>query len=305
MQRLRAAHVRIVLILWGFSLLGGAASASCSDGETGLVLGRPLPDASGGSGGTTLGGASSVEGGAGMSAGGTEPGAAGVAGDAGAGGTGEEPPTIEELCTPTILFDNVSPEGDGKAFTDAVPDPSEVMWEATHAVCRELYRVPSEVKSVPEVTLSVVAGSTPGTTSGTRLTLGDAYLKMKADAGEDVRAEITGILCFQATFLYGNAGRPEDRASTEWVLFGIADFVRLRAGYIDPASRHLPNASYDASNSQTVAFFFEYLAGLNPDVIYQLNQRLMPGPDAWSNDVFAELMGKTIDELWEDYKGTF
>lgn len=295
----------MMLILWGISLLGGAASASCSDGESGLVLGRPLPDTNGGSAGTTNGGAPPLEGGAGQGDGGTPPVAAGAAGEAGAGGAGGEPPTIEELCTPTVLFDNVSPDGDGKAFNDAVPDPSEVMWEATHAVCRELYRSPSEVKSVPEVTLSVVAASTPGTTAGTRLTLGDAYLKMKADAGEDVRAEITGILCFQATFLYENAGRSEDRTITEWLRYGIADFVRLRAGYIDPKSRHLPTASYDASNSQTVAFFFDYLTSLNPDVIYQLNQRLTPSGDAWTNEVFTELMGKTVDDLWEDYKATF
>jgi hypothetical protein len=306
LKRRRGAHVRISLILWGISLLGATASASCSDGESGLVLGRPLPETSGGSAGTTNGGAPGLAGEAGTAEGGAPLGKAGAAGEAGASGAGGVPPTIEELCTPTILFDNVSPDGDGKAFNYAVPDPSEVMWEATHAVCRELYRDSSEVKPVPEITLSVVAASTPGTTAGTRLTLGDAYIKMRADAGEDVRAEITGILCFQSTFVYGNGGRSEDRPITEWVRYGMADFIRLRAGYIDPASRHLPTANYDASSSQTVAFFFEYLAGLNPDIVYLLNQRLASTSLAWdSAEVFTALMGKPVGELWEDYKATF
>lgn len=312
MLRYRSHPLRISPMLWVFSACL-AGLASCSDGESGLVLGRPLPQ-------PFAGNESAGGGGFGQAGQGGEPGSgkgggppveptAGVGGDGGsAGESGLEPPWVEELCTPPLTFANESPTGDGQAFDDVVPNPSIPMWEATRAVCRTLFRSASEVRSVPELSLTVGAlESGPAATIGTsRIVLSAAYLRMQADAGNDLLPEISGILHFQASFLYQNAGSTQDDSSvTSWIRYGIADYVRLRGGYLDRAGRTAPTQPWHMSSSQTVAFFFDYLAERNPDVVYELNRHLAPDAAAWTDDTFLSLMAEDLPTLWDQYRATF
>ncbi len=276
------------------------ASFACGSGESGLVLG--LPARSGGSGGATIGGSPE----AGDGDGGTAAGSVGQAGAAGepAGASGD-PPWVAERCTPAISFENRDPNGDGQAFMKAVPDPTVVMWQATRAVCRTLFRSGAEVPPVRAIALSVGAFDGVAGTGDGSIILSAPYLKMQADAGQDVLAEISGILHFQTSFLYQNPGRSADAAATRWLLFGIADFVRLKAGYLDRASRSKPTAPYDQSGSRAIAFFLDYVSEANADVVYQLNRSLAPTADAWSKDVFTTLTGSDLDSLWAAYLQTF
>jgi len=226
--------------------------------------------------------------------------------DAGAG-SGSKPPEdwVVTQCSPRVSFTNRDPMGDGKAFDDIVSDPQALLWQATRAACRTLFRNASEVKAVTDVAFDVGPFSGVAGTGDNAITLNASYVKMQADASADVLREITGILHFQASFLYQNNGRSADAAVTRWVLFGIADYVRLSAGYIDRRSRAAPTTSYAQASSQTIAFFFDYLAMSNPDIVYQLNQRLSPTAGAWSNDVFVTLMGSELDAWWTAYQRTF
>lgn len=281
-----------------------ALGAACSAGETGLVLGRPLPVEQGG---TTMGGSETTPTMAGTGLGGA-PGEAGTPAqtDAGAGGAPTTPEDwVVTQCSPRVAFTNRDPTGDGKAFDDVVSDPQVLMWQATHAVCRTLFRSSSEVEPVTDIAFDVGPFSGVAGTGDNAITLNASYVKMQADAGANILQEITGILHFQASFLYQNAGRSADAAATRWVLFGIADYVRLSAGYIGRQSRTAPTTTYDKASSKTIAFFFDYLAASNPDIVYQLNQRLSPNAGAWSNDVFVTFMGSDLDTLWAAYLRTF
>jgi hypothetical protein len=93
-----------------------------------------------------------------------------------------------------------------------------------------------------------------------------------------------------------------DSAPPSWLVVGIADFVRLESGYLSRAAR-AKGGSYDSS-SQATAFFLDYLATKNPDIVYQLNQHLSPASPVWSNDVFMTVMGSSLDMLWADYQAT-
>ena len=115
-----------------------------------------------------------------------------------------------------------------------------------------------------------------------------------------VALEIAGVLHFTTSLVYQNN---LDNTAPGWVVTGIADFVRLRAGYIDPAERSKGGA-YDGPYSQTTAFFFDYLATRNPDIVYLLNQRLLPEAGAWSDDAFVTFMGSDLDTLWEEYQAS-
>jgi hypothetical protein len=296
---------RILTILRVFlvpCLVGGAASAgACSAGESGLVLGKPLPQQAGGQGAV---GGSPVAGNAsaGTSVVPSEGGEGGATSGGAAGAPGvEDPPWLIDACTPGIIFDNQDTTSKGQLFTNAVPSAAQLLWRAAHNTCRTLYRAESEVKPIEEITLIVYDYAGIASTQGTTIRLSTNHLQETYDRGDDVALEIAGVLHFTTSLVYQNN---LNNTAPGWVVTGIADFVRLRAGYIDPAER-AKGGAYDGPYSQTTAFFFDYLTTRNPDIVYQLNQRLLPGASAWSDDAFVTFMGSDLDTLWAEYQASF
>jgi len=295
--------------LSSLAILLASVSGGCSSGESGLVLGRPLQDGRGGTGGA--GGGSAASGGS-VAALGGEPGAAEAGAPAvlpEAGGAGGEPsgptdpPWIGERCTPTIEYSvhDTTPQGD--LFKNAIPMPARVLWQAAHAACRLLYRDGSEVRDIPTITLIVEDAPGIASTSGTTIKLSTPYLKQQSDAGVDLTQEITGILHFATSLVYQNHGSSGDSGAPGWLVVGISDYVRLESGYIDRATR-MKGGTYNGGSSQSTAFFLDYLATKDADVVYELNRELSPTSPAWSNDVFTKLLGSDVDALWAEYQST-
>lgn len=278
-------------IFLGSVALWASLGAACGTGESGLVLGSPLPQTQGGTATAPVGG---------------ESGGGATVSEAGSGGAAPEtndPQWIADTCTPTLAFENRDATAQGQLFTDAIPDPRVPVWAAAHAACRLLYRNAGEVKPISKVSLVVEDYDGIASSAGTSLRLSTRYLKAQADRGVDLSAEITGILHFGTSLIYQNTGSDADAAPPSWLVVGIADYVRLEAGYIDRQQR-AKGGSFDSSGSQTTAFFLEYLATKNPTVVMQLNQRLAPTSPAWTNDVFETLLGSDVDALWSTYQAT-
>ncbi|KAJ8647561.1 hypothetical protein MRB53_000584 [Persea americana] len=86
----------------------------------------------------------------------------------------------------------------------------------------------------------------------------------------DLKDMVTGVLYHEMAHVwqwFGNQQTPSG------LIEGIADFVRLKSGYPDPN-------------------------WVKPD----LNGKMRNG---YSNDFFMELLGKTVDQLWADYKAKY
>ncbi|KAF6137707.1 hypothetical protein GIB67_023641 [Kingdonia uniflora] len=83
---------------------------------------------------------------------------------------------------------------------------------------------------------------------------------------------------------------------------GVADFVRLRAGY---APSHWMKAGggdrWDQGYDVT-AKFLDYCNSLKDGFIAELNKMMRTG---YSNDFFVQLLGRTVDQLWSDYKAKY
>jgi hypothetical protein len=287
-------------------LLGTLASVilgACSSGESGLVLGRPELDTPGGGGSATSiipkgGTAGSLA---------ADAGAGAVEASAGAGAAGaptgpSDPPWIQDTCTPTLEFENRDTTAQGQLFTDAVPDPSDIVWPAAHATCRLLYRSASEVRVVSKLSLVVEDYAGIAGTAGNTIHLSTRYLKTEADRGIDLRQEITGILHFATALAYENQNSRTDLGAPGWLIVGVADFVRLEAGYHDLSER-TKGGNYDSS-SQATAFFLDYLLGKSPSIVVDLNSRFAATAPAWNDDVFVTLLGSDLDSLWAEYQGT-
>lgn len=84
---------------------------------------------------------------------------------------------------------------------------------------------------------------------------------------------------------------------------GIADFVRLKAGFSPPHWSKSKGGSWDQGYSST-AYFLEWLEGeQGEDTVMRINGALRGGK--YEEDVFwRKMFGKDVGSLWEEYQGT-
>jgi hypothetical protein len=115
----------------------------------------------------------------------------------------------------------------------------------------------------------------------------------------DVRREITGVLYHEMTHIWqwnGNGQAPGG------LIEGIADFVRLKANY---APSHWVQAGQGDRWDQgydVTAKFLDYCNGLRNGFVAELNKKMKTG---YSAQYFVDLLGKTVDQLWKDYKAKY
>ncbi|KAF8017216.1 hypothetical protein BT93_H2415 [Corymbia citriodora subsp. variegata] len=103
----------------------------------------------------------------------------------------------------------------------------------------------------------------------------------------DVKREFTGILYHEMT---------------RGLIEGFADFVRLRSGHVPghwvrPGQGDRWDQGYDVT-----AHFLDYCNGLRKGFVAKLNKKMRTG---YSDNHFVDLLGKSVDQLWKDYKAKY
>ncbi|KAJ0801061.1 hypothetical protein HanPI659440_Chr03g0112461 [Helianthus annuus] len=114
----------------------------------------------------------------------------------------------------------------------------------------------------------------------------------------DVKTDITGVLYHEMTHIWqwnGNGQAPGG------LIEGIADYVRLKAGYapghwVQPGQGDKWDQGYDVT-----ARFLDYCNGLRDGFVANLNKKMR---DGYNDGFFVDLLGKTVDQLWAEYKAT-
>ena len=110
-------------------------------------------------------------------------------------------------------------------------------------------------------------------------------------------SEEKSLGCFTMKWhTYGNGKAPGG------LIEGIADFVRLKANY---APSHWVQAGQGDSWDQgydVTAKFLDYCNGLRNGFVAKLNKKMKTG---YSAQYFVDLLGKTVDQLWKDYKAKY
>ncbi|KAB1206427.1 hypothetical protein CJ030_MR7G000117 [Morella rubra] len=94
----------------------------------------------------------------------------------------------------------------------------------------------------------------------------------------------------------------DNQAAPVGLTEGIADFVRLKAGYaashwVQPGQGDRWDQGYDVT-----ARFSDYCTSLKSGFVADLNTRLRNG---YNVNYFVELLGKSVDQLWSDYKAKY
>ncbi|KAE9447163.1 hypothetical protein C3L33_20957, partial [Rhododendron williamsianum] len=154
-------------------------------------------------------------------------------------------------------------------------------------------------KDVPKVSLYIdsMAGVAYTNTINNEIHFSANYIQLYIG---NVKTEFTGVMYHEMTHVwqwYGN-GQPTPPGLIE----GIADFIRLKAGYalstwVKPGQGFRWDQGYDVT-----ARFLDYCEGLRSGFVAELNKKLRTG---YSEYYFVELLGKTVDQLWSDYKAKY
>ncbi len=220
-------------------------------------------------------------------------------------------PALDAQCTPG--FDLEVTDDDParrQIFFDAVgEDPAPYVQDIGRRVCRILYREADEVRDATHLTLIIeydpdgVAWKA-GNGANIQVGISTAHLQNIHNAGGDVAREITGILFHEMTHMYQHDD--SDGGGVDLGLIeGIADFVRISAGYPPPGAQPNPNGNWN-DGYRTTAFFLLWLDDTYPDFVYRLNLTMHSDDgQTWSPASFEDLTGKTVDALWQDYRDSF
>ncbi|KAK6916393.1 basic secretory protein [Dillenia turbinata] len=115
----------------------------------------------------------------------------------------------------------------------------------------------------------------------------------------DVKTEIVGVLYHEDTHVWQWNGNGQANGG---LIEGIADFVRLRANYapshwVQPGEGDRWDQGYDVT-----ARFLDYCTSLKSGFVAELNAKMR---DGYSDSFFVDLLGKTVDQLWNDYKAKY
>ncbi|KAJ1402885.1 hypothetical protein SESBI_27722 [Sesbania bispinosa] len=155
---------------------------------------------------------------------------------------------------------------------------------------------PADRKNVQKVSLFVDDMDGVAYTSNNQIHLSARYVK---DYNGDLKREITGVLYHEMTHVWqwnGNGQAPGG------LIEGIADFVRLKANYapshwVKPGQGQKWDQGYDVT-----ARFLDYCDSLKNGFVAQLNKLMRNG---YNDQFFVQLLGKTVDQLWKDYKAKY
>ncbi|KAG6545820.1 hypothetical protein Mapa_012781 [Marchantia paleacea] len=125
--------------------------------------------------------------------------------------------------------------------------------------------------------------------------LSTAYIEnFQPQNASALRTEITGILYHEMTHIIQEA----DNVTPTGVIEGIADFIRLRAGY--PSWVRQVGGAWEDGYS-TTAFFFDWIdRNQTGAFVSRLNQKI--GEAGWDMNFFVELTGKPVDTMWQEYQ---
>lgn len=122
---------------------------------------------------------------------------------------------------------------------------------------------------------------------------------MASDTG-DVKNGFAGVIYHEMTHVWQWDGNDQVYQQNHGGLIeGIADFVRLKAGYVvDGWTQPGGGTRWDEGYS-TTARFLDYCESLMGGFVAQLNMKMK---DGYSDSFFGDLLGKSVDQLWSDYK---
>ncbi|KAG9141653.1 hypothetical protein Leryth_015335 [Lithospermum erythrorhizon] len=119
---------------------------------------------------------------------------------------------------------------------------------------------------------------------------------------KDVKDRFKGLVHHEMTHVWQWYGNEAATNPPAWLFEGIADYVPLTSGFqIYEWAQPGAGKKWDESTEVTAAFL-TYCDSLKPGFIPTLNKMMKTN---YSDDYFVQLTGKSIQQLWTDYKAKY
>ncbi|CAN1143281.1 hypothetical protein LINPERPRIM_LOCUS26438 [Linum perenne] len=152
---------------------------------------------------------------------------------------------------------------------------------------------PSERKNVSIISLVIedMPGNTPAHTTNISIHL-NSYKG-------NIRREFVGIVYHQVASIWQWNGGGE---APKGLVSGIAEFVRMNARYgTSEKVRGGDGNRWDEGDGVTCRFL-EYCEEVKKGFVMELNRKMRYG---YTNAYFVDLLGKSVDQVWKDYKAKY
>jgi hypothetical protein len=217
-------------------------------------------------------------------------------------------PALDAKCTPGLTLNlEDTDEGRRQLFLDAAGgDPEAFLQGIGKQVCHILYKEASEVRNATH--LELIIRYAPGEVAwksgdGADITvmISTDHLQNVANDGDDVSREVKGILFHEMTHMYQHDDS-DGHGADGGLIEGIADFVRIKAGYAPRGAQPSGSGNWNDGYTRT-AFFLLYVDSQYEDFAHDLNLSMdsMDGK-TWTPEAFEDITGKSADTLWQEYR---
>ncbi|KAJ4987039.1 plant basic secretory protein [Stagonosporopsis vannaccii] len=214
-------------------------------------------------------------------------------------------PKIKPLRKPLLRLELRDLSSDGSREFLRLVHASSALESAVDTVLRLLYADTEKSCIPPTRSITLVLRDMDGVAYTTGLDLDDDHKEIHLSTkyieyiGESRRKEeINGVLVHEMVHCWQHhGGNTAPGGLTE----GVADWVRLKAGYAPPHWKRRGDCDWDAGYERT-AYFLEWLEKKHGrDVVRRINQALRNCKyDA--DKLWHDCCGQSIEKLWEDYK---
>ena len=212
---------------------------------------------------------------------------------------------LDAACTPGVTLNIKDQAGFTQFKTVSGASVEAFIQGIGQKVCRILYRHAEEVREATHLTLvieDIAQENVPAykAGNGAQITVGMDGPYLLSLAPEKLKNEVFGMLFHEMTHMYQNDDA-DGKGVPSGLIEGIADFVRITAGYHGPETQQ-KGGQWD-SGYTTTGWFLIWLEQRYPDVVYKLNLS-MDSHDGlkWSPAAFKGLIGSTVDDLWVEYQ---
>ncbi|EOA33041.1 hypothetical protein CARUB_v10016373mg [Capsella rubella] len=198
------------------------------------------------------------------------------------------------------VIDNTGDSPGGKIFREQIGGASygeQAMRSATDFTWRLFQQDnPSDRRDTPMITLIMENSKDLAYSSQDKIHYNAGAL---VNDGGDVKRGFTGVIYHEVVHSWQWNGA---NLAPVGLIEGIADFVRLKAGYaashwVSPGGGDRWDQGYDVTMR-----FLDYCNELRNGFVAELNKKMRTG---YNDGFFVDLLGKDVNQLWTEYKARY